>query len=337
MVRTDTNGSWITDGYKVGETIVVSNSAANSNTAATPYTVTAVSAKTLTLSAADAIVAEASSLSPETVTVTGTSTSAPVYFTAGQNVTSTVQGAYFVTGGSLGAAQAAEFVLAGLSYTFDSQYGSNPAIVREDGGSWITDGFVAGQQILVSGSANNSNSAANPYTIVKVTATSLILANSTHISVDNQPDTLTVATTSGTITRTDSGSFIDAGFQAGQMITVAGSTDNSTAVSTTQSVTITASSAPIATMAYFTASNVHPGTIVRTDGGSWSADGLSVGMAIIVGGSVANSSSVASPYHINTISADGSTLTLSSQEAVAAVGSALAPEAITVATAAQAA
>ena len=68
ITRTD-GGNWLTDGFAVGQTILVSSSAKNSTVGATFYTVTAVSPTVLTLSLSDTIVAEATAAAPEALKV----------------------------------------------------------------------------------------------------------------------------------------------------------------------------------------------------------------------------------------------------------------------------
>ncbi|HUJ86770.1 MAG TPA: hypothetical protein VLX30_07975 [Burkholderiales bacterium] len=69
IVRDD-SGSWIDDGYQVGDLLRLTGSADNTTGDGTVYTVTAVTADTLTLALGDAIQSEASADTPESVSIT---------------------------------------------------------------------------------------------------------------------------------------------------------------------------------------------------------------------------------------------------------------------------
>jgi hypothetical protein len=110
-------------------------------------------------------------------------------------------------------------------------------------GSWIADGFLAGQDITVRGTATNDLT----YTLAAVTATTLTLTVSDTVTAEG-PESVTISSDVGTINRiTDikksvsvtfaqnaagdtikraSGSWIDDGFGAGHTIVVSGTAGN---------------------------------------------------------------------------------------------------------------
>ncbi len=142
ITRTD-GGSWIASGFAVGQSISVGGSPHNTTGAGKTYTITGLTAATITLSTQNQIVSEGSSSLPENVTLQHTTSDTPdpvkAYFT-------------------------------GLS-------GSTPgSITRTDGGNWLTDGFAVGQTILVTGSTSNNTVGATSYTVTGVTATVLTLS-----------------------------------------------------------------------------------------------------------------------------------------------------------------
>ncbi len=179
-------------------------------------------------------------------------------------------------------------------------------ITRSDG-SWVDDGFQAGQYITIEGSAENDGT----YRIAEVTDSTLILDEGEALA----GETLTRHAMSGSLTFADngaaadtitrgSGSWTDDGFAAGQMIRVEGSGDNDglylIAGVTASTLTLvasdslhsgTASSASVATV-----SLTAPDTITR-DSGSWLDDGFLVGQTITVGGTSANNGT----YTIQTV------------------------------------
>src|SRR6185437_546693 len=255
ITRTDALGSWINDGFIVGQAITVVGSTFNNTAAGQTFTIAAVTGNVITLSVGDAIRNEASPGSPETVTVKHDGT-----------------------------------------------------ITRTDGGDWTADGFAAGQLITVSGSAANSTAAGQTFKITTVTAGVITLSPANAIVTEGTsgtPETITVvANTAGTINRT-TGSWIDDGFAIGQTIVVGGS-----ALNTTDTVTTTA--------AYFTASvGGTPGTITRT-AGNWITDGFAVGQVISVSGSSANSTG-ASLFTVTAVT--GTVITLSAADTIAAEAS----------------
>ncbi len=176
------------------------------------------------------------------------------------------------------------------SLTFADNGAAADTITRGSG-SWLTDGFAAGQMIRVEGSGDNDGL----YLIAAVTASTLTLVASDSLN-PGTASSASVATISltapDTITR-DSGSWIDDGFLVGQTITVSGTTANN-GTYTINSVTDTCitlnpnerlSDETVASASDDTVSA--PDTIIR-DSGSWLADGFQPGQTITVSGAGAN-------------------------------------------------
>ena len=157
ITRND-SGSFLTDGFRVGQTLVMSGSGtADDNNAGTAHVITAISSdgKTLTL---DALVPVAGtfgsvSLSPGPLTKTPLS----------------------VAGSGANAG----------------------TITRSDGGgSFITDGFVTGQTIAIAGTGTaDDNLTGLPYTITNVTATTI--AFTVQSATPGQPNPLVGGTFAG--------------------------------------------------------------------------------------------------------------------------------------------
>ncbi len=136
----------------------------------------------------------------------------------------------------------------------------------------------------------------------------------------------------GTISRTDSGSFITDGFKVGQTLVMAGSgtgdDNNAGHAYTITAVTagkltldqvlpaagtfaaVSISSGPIARGTLVV--DAAAGTITRTDNGDFNADGFVVGQTIALAGTATSDDNLAGvPYSITAISADGKTITVS--------------------------
>ena len=69
ITRTD-GGNWVTDGYKQGQLLEITGSAANSTSPDVPDYIEAVTATTITLGSEDLVFAEGSAGTPETVSIT---------------------------------------------------------------------------------------------------------------------------------------------------------------------------------------------------------------------------------------------------------------------------
>ena len=331
---------------------------------------------------------------PTYFTAAGTAQTAQVYFTAGTNGTITrTDGLSWLTEG-FAAGQMISISGSGLDSTGSTSFTSlsvtanvitlatGPTIQNEAsatapetitvqtdatitlpvGGSWTAKGFAVGNAITVTGSGLNSTQPGQTWTITGINGGVAALSPTNPIKTEGSaasPESVIITNNqSGTITRTDGGSFITDGFAVGQSITLSGSAGNSTAAGQTYTITaITAGTITLATQdlivkeasstaaetvtlqhtttdtpdsvtAYFTAStSTTPGTIVRTTG-NWLTDGFAVGQTILVGGSAANSTVGATSYTVTAVTA--TTLTLSLGDTIAAEATAGAPEAITV-------
>lgn len=111
-------------------------------------------------------------------------------------------------------------------------FASSGHTITRGAGSWITDGFVVGDTITVTGSASNNTSTV----VTGVTETVLTFASGmvnegpvSNVTVKATP-TLTFAEVGGTgdtCTR-NRGSFLDDGFRAGDTITIANTSSNNT-------------------------------------------------------------------------------------------------------------
>ncbi len=182
--------------------------------------------------------------------------------------------------------------------------GGVSTIVR-DSGSWIREGFQAGQSIEISGS----------------TAT-VTLSGDFHFR-DN-------GAAADTIERVDGLDWEDGGFQAGQYISVAGAnagvyqiaavegavltlTDaDSLAAMDSQAAVITAVTTMVgAPSLTFAAATAEQGAMVSRDTGSWVEDGFSAGMTVAVGGSASNDGVYRIAYldDLNLILEEGAVLT----------------------------
>lgn len=143
---TRATGSWINDGFMAGQQIQVSDTASNNKT----FTIASVTDTEITLVAEDALVAE----SKNAVTVV-----VDEVFTE-----NTVGGVDTVSINSLAG------ISLNTALTF-ADNGTNPDTITRATGSWIADGFKAGQIITVEGSASNNKT----LTIESLTASTLTL------------------------------------------------------------------------------------------------------------------------------------------------------------------
>ena len=215
---TRSKGSWVTDGYKQGQTIGVSGTKSNNGR----YRIAEISQDGRVLILSNA------------ATLTGVEGTSVEHATGGVKV---------------------EVIKFGVMYGnpslgFVHEGGTSVDKITRDTGSWIEDGFTAGDVITVGGAGDNNNT----YTIEKVSEKDLILADGYFLTpagnVTNATVAMTIrsaaATTKGsprltltprsdtaaaTIAR-DSGRWLDDGFAVGDTITVDGSTATVTAIST---------------------------------------------------------------------------------------------------------
>ena len=128
-----------------------------------------------------------------------------------------------------------------------AEVGATGDTITRSAGSFVTDGFVTGMRIAVSGSASNNFTNA---LITNVTATVLTL-DTQDLAAEGPVANVTITGTPGltfaevgatgdTITRAGGGSFLADGFRAGDRITVSGTVSNnfSNALVTTVTATV---------------------------------------------------------------------------------------------------
>ena len=284
VTRSDAGGSWITDGFVVGQFIRISGTTGLDGA----YLIDSLTATTITLNAKTPL-----------GTTIGTTNAANV----------TVQH-YIMTGNP-----ALDFDMAKNSLT-------------RSVGSWVNDGFVVGQQIVVDGSGANDNF----YTIKGISVdgatdpldSSAVLASTAHVAggvtikaietpttpvVGSVKTVLSFDTAGDTITRS-LGNWSADGFMVGQTLIVAGTANNNGTytIKTVTETTITLNQhlnssdtnvASSTVTANTGAATVHNGaltmsfdatnrTITRNDGVNWSASGIVAGQVINIAGSVNN-------------------------------------------------
>ncbi|WP_456654689.1 hypothetical protein [Bradyrhizobium sp. JR3.5] len=203
---------WSTLGYAVGQQIVISGNGDNNGT----YTIDAgfAGGDTLVLTSNLPVVVEGPETKifakPDTVSITSETFASPVAAPLVAKSISVIS-------------QPAETKTIGLGLA---------TITRTDGSSWLDAGFAAGQQIHISGAGSNDNT----YTIADhgVTASTIVLTASAGSVTAEGPEAKTINIVKDskgnpvpdTITRTDGGSWLSAGYKPGQQITVSGLGNN---------------------------------------------------------------------------------------------------------------
>jgi len=316
-------GTWTADGFRVGQTIMVTGSSQNKGL----YTIDAISSDGATLYLKAAIQYETAS--------TGGGSSVAAGLTGNPGLTFAP-----APGG------AASF--------------PNDATLTRSAGSWTADGFQVGQIIHVSGAGQAGNNGSFAIDAISHDGTILYLVPGIHnetdagglqISVEagvTSNPILTFAPSSGnsspfpndpTLTRS-AGSWTADGFQAGQTINIAGATQagnngsftidgvsadgtilylragvnvhiQSETESSGVAVTVTGGVAgsPSLTFTMPSANSAYPNdpTLTRS-AGSWTADGILVGESIQIAGATQASNN--GSFMIDAISADGTTLYL---------------------------
>jgi Ca2+-binding RTX toxin-like protein len=159
ITRSD-GGSFLDDGFAVGQTLVVKGAGAgNDNTAGTAYVIKAVTASTITLDR-------------ELTTV-------PPLLTSGTFTVSLSSGPLSRPTGS-----------AALTIGNVDGHGT---ITRNDGGSFVDDGFLPGLALALLGTGLNDNLSGAPYFVTGVTATTITVAQAL------TPGTFTGATVSAVL------------------------------------------------------------------------------------------------------------------------------------------
>ncbi|MGY4311159.1 Ca2+-binding RTX toxin-like protein [Bradyrhizobium sp. JR3.5] len=200
-------GSFITDGFAVGETIAVSQSTYNNSN----FTITGVSldGKTLTLNAANSVIptpvggSESARITIDIGTVAKVGSEYPVTFAASQ---------------------------------------AGDTITRTDTGSWITDNFVIGQTISITGTAKNDGNyevAGVTAKILTLTAKNVVTAETDTAAISGRADSKQISglTFSGNTLSRAGGSWLLDGFLPGEQITVALTAHNN-GILTIQSISV---------------------------------------------------------------------------------------------------
>ncbi len=356
ITRTD-GGNWLTDGFAVGQTILVAGSANDSTQGATFYTVTGITSTVLKLSLGDTIVAEATAAAPEAFTVQHIFA---YKMTTAQTTTLTSHIRDWTP------AQLLNTFSAGLLKSVTDTVITVGAPNITGGNVTILTADSVGEQI--GGAVTIPLSyAPNPPTVL-TSAQSAALAAAERVDVQylaGAPITAKVNFTANTITRTDGGNW--AGLSVGQYLSVLGANGNYTqnetdgtlyykidaingatltidsttpipAIEDGISVTVApvvldplfqATAAPVQASVYFTPNTATAGgTITRTDGLSWITQGFAVGDLVEIAGSANNSTSPDVPDLITAVTA--TTLTLTPEALIVSEGTAAAPETISV-------
>jgi hypothetical protein len=356
ITRTD-GGNWLTDGFAVGQTILVAGSSKDSTQGSTAYTVTAVSATMLTLSLADTIVAEATAAAPEAFKVQHIFA---YKMTAAQTTTLTSHIRDWTP------AELLNTFNAGLLKSVTDTVITVGAPNITGGNVTILAAYSVGEQISGAVTIPLSYPPNAPTVLTSVQSAALAAAERVDVQyLAGSPITAKVNFTANTITRTDGGNW--AGLSVGEYLSVLGANGNYTqnetdgtlfykidaingatltidsstpipAVEQNISVTVApvvldplfqATAAPAHASVYFTPNTATAGgTITRTDGQSWITQGFAVGDLVEIAGSANNSTSPDVPDVITAVTA--TTLTLTPEDLVVSEGTAAAPETITV-------
>ena len=186
--------------------------------------------------------------------------------------------------------------------------GSDGDTITRASGSGIADGFDLDQSIQVSGSAGNDGT----YQIGSISTDGATLTLDFQDTLSDEPNAAGIAVTGqDTLTRNDTGSWIDDGFLAGDAITVTGSgTNNGTylidAISDDGLILTLDSVDTLTDEPNAAAVTVATQDTITRNRGSWIIDGFQAGDSIAATGSTNNDAT----YSIDSISADGRTLTL---------------------------
>ena len=152
-------GTWKALGYQMGQQISVLNTTGDNGI----YTIANIAGSVLTITVSNTVKPETDS----SASVTGTNP-------AERNVT---QSLVPLAGAPIGGLQSSttyytlqNTVTASMTFAKDAVAGDT--ITRNDGGNWVSDGFLAGDSITVTGAAVGNN---QTFTILSVTPLALVL------------------------------------------------------------------------------------------------------------------------------------------------------------------
>ena len=207
-------------------------------------------------------------------------------------------------------------------------------ITRTDGRNWVDDGFAPGQKLTLTGTDQD-----NSYYIDSISGNVITLATANTLTAETTTGTVTGTSvtntytgnvtfarnaTGDTITRTDGNSWADAGFTAGQQVTLSalnagtytikGVSGNVLTLTAANRLTATSGTATLTghnsvgnysgSVTYATAAGGD--TLTRNDGSSWSDYGFNARDVISIVGTLNNRTT----YTINSVSGNVATLTV---------------------------
>jgi predicted phage tail protein len=188
-------------------------------------------------------------------------------------------------------------------------------VVRTDGGSWVDDGFLNGQSIRISDASESANN--DKFSVAAVSETTLTLADSESLTADTG-DTVTVGHAPSQPLRANS-VFVHRGTklvpEEWRVLSMRETEELQWEFSClTYDRTKFARIEGVRSTAGVNFVDSNPDTIVRMDGGDWTADGLTDGQKITV--SDANIEANNGIYTVDTVTS--TTLTLSEDDSVTA-------------------
>ncbi|MCY2964194.1 MAG: hypothetical protein NT069_11270 [Planctomycetota bacterium] len=302
-------GSWVTDGFGVGQSITISGSVKNDgqytirSISSDGATVTLVSLRDLTVNGQVTIGSGAGNLSVGTGVLFSPSQEGADLL-AGEAVTLSFHaGDASVTG-----------IQGSIGYINFENNGTKPGSIYRLGGSWIQDGFVIGSTIQVSGTQYNNGT----YLVAAISTdgTTLQLNSPIVNELINRPPFPLVALLNGIIVR-NAGNWVTDGVIAGGAIRISGSAAagisndgryNVSGISSDGRKLILDLNTPVHTVAGVTGASLFRQTSPRIQrlSGSWLDDGFATGQTIGVAGSQFNDGN----YVVQSISSDGRSLTL---------------------------
>ncbi len=201
-------GDWLADGFRPDQTIkVVKGGSANDNQT---FTIDSVNATTITLKNTDVVSPEGPA---NGYTVTGPDT---IQRAAGSWIADGIVPGHEITVDKGGSSNNGTFTVASVEATFltleasETLTNEGPAngytlsahdTITRNAGSWVADGFTAGQTIVVRGAGSNNG----VYTIDSVAAGTLVLASGAILADANVGSGAKVFSPFGDVTVTDAG------------------------------------------------------------------------------------------------------------------------------------